>query len=229
LGQSGLWLLAIPGLVGAALIWGELGQFRLPNRDRGRGSSAFSLGGQGKWLALLNVVAGFRAWALAVVVAFVPLLFVRMGYSQVAAGGLLTFFLLAGTVGIIAGGYLTEHLSRKALFVGSMGASLLSFALLVFTSGPLSWVMLGLSGAVLQAPIPLTVIMAQELVPAHGGVASGMIMGLAVGIGNLGAMVTGMIGDRLGLLLAVRSVILLLALGTVLAFLYPSSVKEGSQ
>ncbi|KJE26825.1 putative membrane protein [Geobacillus kaustophilus] len=69
--------------------------------------------------------------------------------------------------------------------------------------------MLPLAGFVLPLNIATFVVYAQELLPNHVGMASGLIVGLAFGMGVLGAVVLGKIADLspLGTLMRLCSVL----------------------
>ncbi|HAQ54780.1 MAG TPA: MFS transporter, partial [Anaerovibrio sp.] len=60
-------------------------------------------------------------------------------------------------------------------------------------------VALFLAGALLMAPQPSSIVWTGHLMPQFIGVASGMMMGLCYGIGSIGAAVTAVLGDYIGL------------------------------
>ncbi|PYP87588.1 MAG: hypothetical protein DMF61_09540 [Blastocatellia bacterium AA13] len=116
---------------------------------------------------------------------YLPFLLGERGYQVTGAGGGLTVFLLLGGIGGLAGGFLAERMSGRAvtLYSGLLSGPLMMAAFL--TSGPLSFAFLGLGGFALLSTIPVNVAMAQELVPGETSTVSALMMGAAWGIGAL--------------------------------------------
>lgn len=148
------------------------------------------------WRQLLLVVAvvSLRAWSQTAITYLVPFRFEGRG-----ANLLLTLFLLAGTVGGMVGGFISDRIGRKATLIASSAVAMPLFWLGAAADGQLAWLGLILGGAVLNAAFPATIVFAQELVPSNAGFASGLTMGLSWGIGALGLTLTGRIGDLYGL------------------------------
>jgi len=73
----------------------------------------------------------------------------------------------------------------------------------------------------------VTVVFAQELLPRHIAIASGLTLGLAFGAGGLGVGVSGFLADLLGLRASVWSLVLLPGLAGILALrLRPPKRRE---
>ncbi|WP_445506033.1 MFS transporter [Niallia sp. 03190] len=105
-------------------------------------------------------------------------------------------FLLAGVIGTFFGGPLADRYGKRTILLFSMlGAA--PFTLLV-PHMPLSLVgpLLIIIGFILQSSFSVTVVYAQELMPGMIGLVSGLIVGLAFGMGALGAVILGVIGDN---------------------------------
>lgn len=111
----------------------------------------------------------------------------------------LFLFGIVGVVGTLFGGPLADRFGpRHVIFLSMAGAA--PFALLLpFVSQ--FWVvpvMMAL-GLILMLGFSVTVVYAQQLLPNHIGTASGLIVGLAFGMGALGAVVLGGFADAFGL------------------------------
>ncbi len=63
--------------------------------------------------------------------------------------------------------------------------------------------------------------MSHELLPGNVGLASGMMMGLAIGFGGLGVAVNGMIADHYSLAAALGTIPLPIAAAVILMALVP--------
>lgn len=92
---------------------------------------------------------------------------------------------------------------------------------------PLAWVypVIVVLGFVLQSGFSVSVVYAQELMPSKVGTASGLITGLAFGMGGLGAVVLGYLADArsLSFVMVACSVLPLMGL---LALMLPKDRKE---
>ena len=92
----------------------------------------------------------------------------------------------------------------------------------MYTQGTLSTVFLALAGAALLASSSVTVVAAQEVIPANKALAAGLTMGVANGIGGLAVILIGRIGDIWGLTAAVAVLFLLPALAGICSFFMKS-------
>lgn len=112
-GLSSLVYLILPGILVSILLW-RSGADTLKVEDNNKKTEVRLPGADSiKWLIILNVIVACRYWAIAVVIGFMPLLFITMGYTYTSAGLLLTVLLAMGALGIFAGGYLCDLLPRK--------------------------------------------------------------------------------------------------------------------
>lgn len=152
-----------------------------------------------RWLAPLAVlycVVMLRAAAATMFTTFAPLLIVRRGEALMLGGWTLLGFLLAGAVGGIVGGPLSDRYGRRSVTV--IGMLLAGPALLLFlhSGGMLAAAMLVAAGLCIFSALPVNIVMAQELLPGRASMASGIVMGLAWGIGGLGTTALGVVADR---------------------------------
>ncbi|MBL8208690.1 MAG: hypothetical protein JNM09_30950, partial [Blastocatellia bacterium] len=67
------------------------------------------------------------------------------------------------------------------------------------TQGLLSYGLIMFGGLCLNLPLPISVVMAQRLVPGGASTVSALVMGFAWGLGALLTPVTGKLGEGLGL------------------------------
>jgi len=81
--------------------------------------------------------------------------------------------------------------------------------------GPLGVVALIVSGATVIGTFGVSLVMSQEYMPARVGLASGLSIGMAIGLGGIAALSLGAIADAIDLEAAVVAT----ALGPALAFL----------
>ncbi|PFY76339.1 MFS transporter [Bacillus wiedmannii] len=104
-------------------------------------------------------------------------------------------FMIAGVLGTFFGGPLADRFGKKTIIVFSMLGSAPLALLLPHVS--LMWdVPLFLCiGFISSSSFSVIVVYAQELVPGKVGMVSGLIVGLAFGLGALGSVVLGKLAD----------------------------------
>jgi MFS transporter, FSR family, fosmidomycin resistance protein len=87
--------------------------------------------------------------------------------------------------------------------------------------GPLAFVVLGLMGAVLVSTFTVSVVLGQQYLPRNAGMASGLIVGFAIGAGGLGVTLLGWIADHHGLMTALWISALMPLAGSLAASFLP--------
>lgn len=104
-------------------------------------------------------------------------------------------FMIAGVLGTFFGGPLADRFGKKTIIVFSMLGSAPLALLLPHVS--LVWVILLFLciGFISSSSFSVIVVYAQELVPGKVGMVSGLIVGLAFGLGALGSVVLGKLAD----------------------------------
>lgn len=168
-------------------------------------------------LSGLCVLITLRSWGASGLVVFMPLFLIEQGMALSLTGRALFVFLFFGALGGMLGGHLSDRVGRQQV----IAASLLCYPPLMVTAltlqGPMRWVLLAIAGMALLASNSVTVVLAQELLPQHIGMASGLTLGLSFGAGGLGVGVSGVMADLLGLHASVWSLVLLPGLAGLLA------------
>jgi len=133
-------------------------------------------------------------------------------------------FLLMGAVGTFIGGPLADRFGRKNVIVFSLLAPAPLTLLLPFVGPVLAIVLLAVIGLLLLSSFSVAVVYAQELVPDKIGTMSGLIVGLAFGMGAIGSVALGWLIDSIGLTSTMIAVSTLPLLG-IFTFLLPSDEK----
>ncbi|MFZ2089735.1 MAG: hypothetical protein WAU47_14280, partial [Desulfobaccales bacterium] len=109
---------------------------------------------------------------------------------------------------------------KQFLVYSLLAASLLAPLILVAT-GPWLLLVLILVGLTLISSFTVTIVMAQRLLPHKLGVASGLMVGFAIGAGGFGVTLLGVVADHFGVLSALKTILVLPLLGLGLALLIP--------
>lgn len=124
---------------------------------------------------------------------------VRRGLPLTVDAGVTAAFLLGGAVGTMTGGALADRFGRRRQMIGSFAMLPPLGLLFLVAPGWIGYVALVLMGASALSSFAVTVVIAQELMPARTGMASGLVLGLGFGIGGLAVGLLGAIADRVGL------------------------------
>lgn len=155
-------------------------------------------------LSVLILFIVLRSWLQSGLTHFMPLYFVNyLGKSPAYAGSFLVAFMLAGSVGTVAGGPLADRLGRRTSLLGSTAVLIPLMLLFKYSTGIWTLVLVFITGMVMVSTMATTVVMGQELLPHRVGVASGLMTGFAIGMGGLGVTLLGAIADHFGAPVAV--------------------------
>ena len=169
---------------------------------------------------LLGGVIALRSFVYFGMVTFIPLYYVGVLHASKATGNaVLAAMLLGGAAGTLVGGPLADRFGRRAVLSGSM-LSLPPLVVAFLLSGPvLGVVIAALAGAATIATFAVTIVMGQEYLPGRIGMASGVTIGLSIGLGGVGAPLLGLLADAHGLRAVFEAVAVfpILALGLALA------------
>jgi FSR family fosmidomycin resistance protein-like MFS transporter len=163
------------------------------------------------------------------IMAFVPFYLVDVLRSPASeAGKMVTVFLLSGALGTLLGAPIADRFGHKRYFVGTMAA--LSPVLWGFlrSEGTVALVLIAIAGGILVSSFSVTIVMAQRILPERLGIASGLMVGFAIGMGGIGATVMGSVADVWGVFTVLRIAAFLPLVGTgiALAIPYGSYAKE---
>lgn len=219
-GLKALPILVIPSFI-LAFCYYKSGLYRPQLRVLGKTPKPFCLKSLLMQVDLikLNVAMGLRAWTHVAVTTFLPILLVSRGYDLTFAGIMLTIFLIGAAVGGLTGGYLSDRFGLKKIVASSLALGVIPTYLLLTTPSVdwFTWILLFFCGAGLQGSAPSSLVWAQKILPNNAGMTSGMMLGLSFGLGGLGAAVTGIAADYVGLSTALLWTTFPLALAAVIA------------
>ena len=161
-------------------------------------------------LATLVVSAILYSLTICGLCTFLPLMLCgERNYSLTQAGDMLSWLILAGAVGVVLGGYLSDRIGRWRVIMGAYLLSVPLFSGFLAANGVLAQILLMAGGVALWSAQPCTITLAQELVPHAARIASGMVMGFAWGMAGLFLPIFGLIADRAGTSYAMRWIVLL--------------------
>lgn len=148
------------------------------------------------------------------------------GVSVERAQMYLFAFLAAAAAGTFFGGPLADRFGRRTIiWISILGTAPFALALPyanLFWSG----VLCIFAGFILSSAFSIIVVYAQELLPGNVGLVSGLLFGLAFGLGGLGAVVLGWIADATSIAFIMKLCAFLPLLGLLTVFLPQDSRGE---
>ncbi|MEJ2716216.1 MAG: MFS transporter [Deltaproteobacteria bacterium] len=169
-------------------------------------------------LSLLVGAAVMRSWTTFGLMAYIPFYYIDHEKGDpLYAGALVSTFLIGGAVGTLGGSPLADRWGYKQYLILSLILTSALFPLIFVTHGLLLFVTLGAVGLVLISSFTPTIVMAQDLLPRNLGIASGLMVGFAIGTGGVGVTVLGVIADHFSVPVALKSITLLPLAGLLIS------------
>ncbi|WP_088008352.1 MFS transporter [Indiicoccus explosivorum] len=208
LGQEGAALFLFVAAAGVLILtaiskWykNELAQEKLGKRKRTVLSSMPDLTKKqvGIALTLLLVIIFARSFYVTNITSFYIFHLMDNYGLSIQHGQLYVFlFLAVGAAGTFFGGPLADRIGRKNVILLSLLVPIPLCLFLPYTPLAAVPVLLTAIGFFIMLSFSVTVVYAQELVPSKIGTMAGLTVGLAFGMGAIGAVVIGMLMDRIG-------------------------------
>jgi len=229
-GLPGSLGMLVPGLLVAALLTAVLPRLSAPAptvaRDRASAAGAQTMVGA---MSLLILVVAIRSWTQLGFTTFMPFYWrdVLHGDPRLV-GTLLAVFLGAGAIGTLAAGPVADRVGVRRYVVSVfLLATPLAVGFLFVRSGALVFVLLALLGFVLVSTFTVSVVLGQAYLPRNPGMASGLIVGFAIGAGGIGASALGWVADHWGLTAALGISAVMPLAGFLVALFLPDPKTGG--
>lgn len=218
-------VLIVPTVILSILFYqAKLYKIRTVNKDeKNKSTLSWRSLAENTALLKLNAAMAIRTWSHGAITTFLPMLLLTYGYDKTASGWLLTGFLVGAAVGGVFGGFLNDRIGYKKVIWISMLAAVFP-ALYFFMAENISFVSIAalfLAGFFLQAAHPCSVVWCQRFLPDNPNLASGMMLGLSFGLGGVGAALTAVVAEYIGLSLALACTVLTLVVGAVIVYTIP--------
>jgi FSR family fosmidomycin resistance protein-like MFS transporter len=197
----GLWggLLVMVPVFGASLVLARfmpaLSELR-PTRSSASDSSDPDQRGA---MGLLALVIALRSIPWFTLLSFVSLWLVSLGHSKAYGNRVLFVMLFAGALGTLALGPIADLIGLRLTLVLTQALTTPLMLVFVYLGGALGVVALMLIGVCVVGTFGVTMVLSQQYMPKHVGAASGLSVGLSMGIGGIAAVGLGAVADTINL------------------------------
>lgn len=194
-------LLALPGLVAAVLTWRRLPALTT-DADPVAARTVTEDGERAAWWPFTRLVSAAvsRTVAFFALQAFIPIWIVHhLGGSSAGGDAVLAVMLAAGAVGTLIGGRCADRFGLRSVLVTAMAPLAIVLLALPHVGLVAFIVLVALTGLAIDGPFSTTVVLGQEYLPGRHGLASGITLGLAIGLGGLLAAGLGALADATSL------------------------------
>jgi MFS transporter, FSR family, fosmidomycin resistance protein len=124
---------------------------------------------------------------------------VSLGHSESYGNYVFAGMLLVGAMGTLAAGPLADRLGLRAVLRGSFLISTPLMLVFLLVGGIPGAIALAGVGAAIVGTFGVTMVMAQQYLPRNIGMASGLAIGFAIGLGGVAAVALGAIADSIDL------------------------------
>jgi MFS transporter, FSR family, fosmidomycin resistance protein len=179
-------------------------------------------------LILIGIVI-LRSWTQMGLVTYIPFYYINyLKGDPLYAGKLVSTFLMAGAFGTLVGSPMADLWGHKRFVSWTMLLTLPFLFVFVYGDGFAAFVMLALAGMLFISTFSVTIVMAQTILRYRLGMASGLMVGFAVGTGGIGVTFLGMIADHWGVPAAMKAILILPVIGFFLSLLiqYPPRARQ---
>ena len=147
------------------------------------------------------LLAAFQAWTQQNMITFLPKYLADLGQSASTYGLIAALFMGGSAIGNTLGGTLADRFGRRRVMVTTLALASLPLYLIAQVGGT-SWLYLlvPVAGALTGSVHSIIVVLAQRIIPAGMGLASGLILGFMFSSGAIGTLLSGFLADRWGFL-----------------------------
>lgn len=216
-GRFWLCALALPGLL--TLPWLLRWAPALPARRTDAQPIAWAQ--HARPLALLVAFCALRAFVIFALITLMPLIWAAQGGALTVGASLITVVLVVGIVGNLGGGWLSDRMGSRLILVVSLLATAGLTAVFMAANGPWLWLIGGALGIVLFATLPLTILIAQDILPENPSFGAGMALGLANALGALGVIAVGPVAAAYGAVGALWMAVAAALVAAIIGFIVP--------
>jgi FSR family fosmidomycin resistance protein-like MFS transporter len=172
-------------------------------------------------MSVLTAVIAFRSVAWFGLLTFVPLWVVANGGTEGEGGRELSLMLVSGAVGTLVLGPVADRIGLRRTLVATQAVLPILIVVFVAVGGVVGTVAIMLVGLFCVGTFGVTMVLSQLYLPRHVGMASGLSIGLAMGLGGIAAVALGAVADAIDLESALYLAAAAPAIGCVFCLFLP--------
>jgi len=153
-------------------------------------------------LNILNVIAMLKSMVQSACFILLPFLWKNMGHRPFYIGAALFMFIFAGGIASLSSGFVEKRIGAKNVFYISMISTLPLMFLFILTYEKfslLSLVIFVIMGFLTMMATPVTMVMAQRVLPEYKSIISGFINGFSWGIIAIVMSALGFVAENFGI------------------------------
>ncbi|MCX8111238.1 MAG: MFS transporter [Syntrophorhabdaceae bacterium] len=225
LGFSYLPFMVVISLACVAIILSQKKTIAIPSLEHERKKQSTEKATLGSYVSLFMVimVVIMRSWTQMGLLSYIPFYYINyMKGDPLIAGKLVFIYLLCGAAGTLIGSPFADRWGHRFFLRLTMLLATITLPLIFIPfiqNSILLYFILGLQGMLMISTFSVTIVMAQRLLPNRLGVASGLMVGFAIGTGGIGVTLLGIIADNYGVPAALKSICLLPLIGFILSLI----------
>jgi FSR family fosmidomycin resistance protein-like MFS transporter len=211
-GVRGAVLFALPAGVYAAVLFSQLGalpRLRHSHKPAAGAEPGAAAADPDAWrpFGVLAAAITLRSVLFFGINTFLPLYWIDvLGQSAAAGGAILSLWLGSGVIGSLVGGRLSDRYGARRVGLVSTLLILPLVPVFVALRHPMpAGLLIVLMSILMTLPSSGLIVLGQDLVPNHVGVASGVTIGLSVSVGGASAPLLGWMADNFGIPTALTS------------------------
>lgn len=176
-------------------------------------------------LLLLWLVIVLSSMCSTAFVTFLAVLVAERGGSAFVGAAAISVFMLTGAAGGFFAGNLSDRFGRKRVILASLVLATPLYVLFLYGPITAAIAFIAAAGVFGLSSLPVGVVAAQECLPGRTGLVSGLVMGLAWGVGGMALTPIGLLADRFGLITVMTVVSFLPLAAAGLMTLYREPVQ----
>lgn len=153
-------------------------------------------------LNILNVIAMLKTMIMSSCFILLPFLWKNLGYKPFYIGMALFMFIFAGAIGSLASNYIEKCIGASNVFYISMITTFPLMLLFIFTYQlypNFSLVVFVITGFITMMATPVTMLLAQNVLPEYKSIISGFINGFSWGVIAVVMSLLGFVAENFGI------------------------------
>lgn len=204
LGMPKMPLMTFLGLIWALIMFSFVPKLSLSEKvvNKINFKTAFKRILTNRKLNILNVIAMLKTMIMSACFILLPFLWKNMGYKPFYIGMALFMFIFAGGIGSLISGYIEKNIGAANVFYISMISTFPLMILFILTCSSHPTLSLGIfviMGFITMMATPVTMVMAQNVIPEYKSIISGFINGFSWGIVAIAMSLLGFIAEKFGI------------------------------